>query len=128
MTDRLRKHGYTVPADTRLAAWEIMTGEKDLSAARHCRAKPHRGTLPDVDLGAAVRDLERRALLRRIVQLVWGRRRSAEPGPEADPLVSGSSAARVGKGPSPSYIRLAETSDDRLAAPEGTEMPSSRAA
>ena len=128
MTDRIRRHGYTLPADTRLAAWEIVIGEQDLSAARHRKGKAHRGMLPDVDFGAAVRDLERRSLLRRVLERIWPRKHQPLPGPAADPAVSGTSVPRVGRAEGPSYIRLADASGDRSAAPDATAIPCPRAA
>ena len=128
MTDRIRRHGYTLPADTRLAAWEIVIGEQDLSAARHRKGKAHRGMLPDVDFGAAVRDLERRSLLRRVLERIWPRKHQPLPGPAADLPVSGRSETRVGRTARPSYMRLTDASGDSSAAPDSTAIRRPRAA
>jgi hypothetical protein len=127
MTERIRKHGRLLPADTRLEAWEIMTGEHDATGRQGRSRKPHRGALPDVDFGAAVRDLERRSLLRRIVQRFWRAAHNGPPRP-ADWAMSGTTAPTVGRPPSLAYIEAAEPSDDKLAAPEKPPVLHARAA
>lgn len=128
MTDRIRRHGYSLPADTGLAAWEMVIGEHDPSAGRHRSRKSHRGILPDVDFAAAVRDLERRSLLRRVLERVWPARHNPLSGPAGDPVVSGSSAAAVGRAARLAYIRVAEPAADSPAAPDRSEVSRPRAA